>query len=308
MNIKKILSCLKNPKKIILYFAKRGIIPMDDKVFVKMQFKENMGYNLDLENPVTYDEKLNWIKLYNKNSLYTTLVDKYEVKKYIGDLLGSEYIIPTLGIYEEFDDIDFSKLPNQFVIKCTHDSGGLVIVKDKNCLDIAKARKKISKSLKTNYFYRAREWPYKNVKPRILVEQYMEDSSTGELRDYKFYCFNGIVKALLLATNRQSSSEPLCFDYFDENFNHLELTNHYHPNAGTIPEKPINFEKMVDLAKLLSKGFPHVRVDFYEVNGSIYFGEMTFYDQAGYLKIHPDDWQLEWGNLIDLSLVSSENE
>ena len=240
--------------------------------------------------------------------MYTKMVDKYEVKKYIADLIGEEYIIPTIAVYNNFDEINFSKLPNKFVIKCTHDSGGLVICKDKKKFDIDSARNKINKSLKINYYRYGREWPYKNVKPRIIIEKYMEDKNDCELRDYKFYCFDGYVKALLVATNRQNETEELCFDYFDNKYKHMNLTNHWHPNAKVIPHKPKKFEDMLKLAQKLSKGIPHVRVDFYEVDGKIYFGELTFFDMAGFLKIHPDDWELEWGNLIKLPYKNMINK
>ena len=276
---------------------------MDDKTFIEKQFKKLMGYDLDFENPKTFDEKLNWLKIHNRNPQYIQLVDKYEVKKYISDIIGSQYIIPTIGVYDSFNEIDFDLLPNQFVLKCTHDSGGLVIVKDKERLNIKEVKRKINHSLSKNYFFSCREWPYKNVKPRIIIEEYKEDSATKELRDYKFYCFNGLVEAVLVATNRQNYKEELNFDYFDTNFNHLDWKNHWHPNAKNEPIKPKNFEKMVELAGKISKGFPHVRVDFYDVNGRIFFGELTFYDQGGYLKIHPDEWDRKWGELIDLSLA-----
>ena len=302
--INKIKDLVKHPSKFIIFIIDRKPFHfLSDKIYLKIKYRILMGEKLNLEDPKTFDEKLQWLKLYNRKPEYTTMVDKYEVKEYISKTIGKEYVIPTIGIYERFDDINFSKLPNRFVIKCTHDSGGLVICKDKTKFDIKSARKKISKSLKRNYYYIGREWPYKNVKPRILIEKYMEDKKDEELRDYKFYCFDGYVKALMVATNRQSDTEELCFDYFDNKYNHLNLTNHWHPNAKIIPHKPNQFEKMIKLAEKLSRGFPHIRVDFYEVNNKIYFGELTFYDMGGYLKIHPDDWNLEWGNLIDLSNI-----
>ncbi len=275
---------------------------MSDERYLKILWKLKFGTKLDLENPQTFNEKLQWLKIHNRKPEYTTMVDKYEAKKYVAEKIGEEYIIPTLGVWDRFDDIDFDKLPNQFVLKCTHNSGGIVICKDKSKLDKKNARKLLTKCLKNNFYYGGREWPYKNVKPRIIAEKYMVDDSDKELRDYKLYCFNGYTKATLLATNRQSSTEELAFDYFDNKFDHMELTNHWHPNAKKRPHKPINYAKMVELSSVLSRGIPHLRVDFYEVNGKIYFGELTFFDMSGFLKIHPDDWELEWGKLIDLSL------
>lgn len=179
----------------------KNLLP--DSFFLKREFRLRMGYPLNLQQPKTFNEKLQWLKLYDRNPLYTTLVDKYAVKKWVSDKIGEEYVIPTIGVWDKFDDIDFDKLPKQFVLKCTHDSGGLAICRDYSSFDIEAARKKINESLKRNFYYQSREWPYKNVRPRIIAEKYMEDSLDAELRDYKFYVFNGEPKFLLLATNRQ---------------------------------------------------------------------------------------------------------
>jgi hypothetical protein len=258
-----------------------------------------MGKKLNLDNPITYNEKLQWLKLYDRNPGYTALVDKCEVKVKVAEIIGEEYIIPTIGVYEKFDDIDFDLLPNQFVIKCTHDSGGLVICRDKSKLDISAARNKINKFLKRKYYYQWREWPYKNVKPRIIVEQYMEDTSTRELRDYKFFCFGGVPKLIFIASDRQKAGEETKFDFFDMDFNHLPFTNG-HPNAAVPPAKPAMFEKMKELAAKLSSGIPHVRVDFYEVDGRIYFGEMTFYHWSGMVPFDPEEWDYTLGSWITL--------
>ena len=266
-----------------------------------MQFKKRMGYSLNLNCPQTFDEKLNWLKLYNRTPLYTKLVDKYEVKRYVAEKIGSEHVIPPLGVWDKFDDIDFEKLPRQFVLKCTHDSGGLVICKDKATFDFVLAKEKITRALHKNYYWECREWPYKKVKPRIMAEKYMEDSVDAELRDYKFYTFDGVPKFLLLATNRQCSERQLSFDYFDMDFNHLPLQNHWHPNNSVDDlHKPSRFEEMKRLIPLLTSGMPQVRVDFYEVDGHVYFGELTFFDQGGYLMIQPNSWELEWGRMIKL--------
>lgn len=274
---------------------------MPDFLILKRYYYQRFNKKLDLKNPQTFNEKLQWLKLYNRVPLYTTLVDKYTVKKWVSEKIGAQYVIPTLGIWEKFEDIDFDMLPNQFVLKCTHDSGGLVICKEKKSMNVALARNTIDKSLKRNYYYSSREWPYKNVKPMVIAEKYMEDSECHELRDYKFYTFNGEPRFMLLATNRQCKEKSLSFDYYDMEFNHLPLVNHWHPNNTTdLIHKPVTFEKMKELALILAEGIPHVRVDFYEVNGKIYFGEMTFFDMGGFLKLHPDSWDQEWGDLIKL--------
>ena len=267
-----------------------------DKAYIQIYYFSHFKHFANLRNPKTYNEKLNWLKLHDHNPIYTTMVDKYEAKKYVADIIGDEYIIPTLGVWNHFDEIDFDALPNQFVLKCTHDSEGLVIVKDKNKLDKKLAREKIEAALKLNFYYIGREWPYKNVKPRIIAEQYMEDHVDGELRDYKFFCFDGEPKAMFIASDR--SKDATKFDYYDLDFNHLDLKQHY-PNAGTV-RKPVTFDKMIELSKVLSKGLPHVRVDFYEVNGHLYFGEMTFYHFSGFMPFQPAKWDDIFGEWLKL--------
>ena len=272
---------------------------MSDERYLRRKFEILLGYKLNLDNPQTYNEKLQWLKLYDRKPIYTTMVDKYEVKQYVSNIIGEEYIIPTLGVWDRFDNIDFSSLPDQFVLKCTHDSGGLVICKDKAALDLKKARKKISSCLRKNYYYKFREWPYKNVKPRIIAEQYMEDSSTSELRDYKFFCFDGVPKALFIASDRQDSSTDTKFDFFDMDFHHLDFTNG-HPNAEKEINKPETFEEMKQLSEKLSQNIPHVRVDFYEVDGRVYFGELTFTHWSGLMPFDPESWDYTFGSWITL--------
>ena len=292
---------LKNPLKYaVLSLSNHDHLRwLPDKTYIKLLFRAKCGKKLNLKKPETYNEKLQWLKLYDRRAEYTQMVDKYEAKLYVEERVGKEYIIPTLGIWDRFEDIDFDSLPEQFVLKCTHDSGGLVICRDKDKLDKEMAKKKINSSLARNYYQFGREWAYKNVKPRIIAEAYMEDEETKELRDYKFFCFNGEVKALFIATERASTTEETKFDFFDENFNHLPFTNG-HPNALEAPKKPINFEKMKELAARLSTGIPHLRVDLYEVNGKIYFGELTFSHWGGMMPFEPEEWDYKFGSWIQL--------
>ena len=271
---------------------------LSDEAYLKKKYRAKMGKELDLTTPKTYNEKLNWLKLYYRNPLYPILADKYMVKDYVAHKIGEEYIIPTIGIWDSYDEIDFDKLPNQFVLKCTHDSGGLVICKDKKKFDYQYARKKIVKSLERNYYLIGREWQYNEIPRKIIGEQYLEDAFTNELRDYKFFCFNGVVKAMFIATDRQSKN-PTTFDFFDDKFNHLAIKQG-HPNANTALEKPINFELMKQLAEILSSDIPHVRVDFYEVDGKVYFGEMTFFHFDGTTPFDPPMWDEVFGEWIDL--------
>ena len=269
---------------------------MPDRPYLQLNYFRRFHRFANLKNPKTYNEKLNWLKLNDHNPEYIKLVDKYEVKPIIAAMIGEEYIIPTIGVWDSFDDIDFDVLPNQFVLKCTHDSEGVVIVKDKRQMDKEASRKKITEALSKNFFYIGREWPYKDIKPRIIAEQYMEDHEDGELRDYKFFCFNGEPKALFIATDRVK--DDVKFDYFDLSFNHLDIKQKY-PNAGMV-RKPVTFEKMIELSKIISKGYPHVRVDFYEVDGRLFFGEYTLYHFSGFMPFQPKKWDEVFGSWLDL--------
>ena len=275
-----------------------GLLP--DEMFIRLNYLRRMKQWPDLKNPTTYNEKLQWLKLHDRQQLYTQLVDKYAVRRFVAERIGGEYLIPLVGgPWDSFDEIDFDALPEKFVLKCTHDSGGLLICRDKRTLDREKARRRISQSLQQNFYHHNREWPYKDVRPRIIAEAYMEDASTSELRDYKFFCFGGEPKMLFVASDRQTAGEETKFDFFDMDYNHLDLRNG-HPNAAVPPEKPVQFGLMRELAQKLSQGIPHVRVDLYEVNGRVYFGEMTFYHWSGMVPFDPPEWDERLGSWIRL--------
>ena len=270
---------------------------MPDSMYLKIQFRLALHRKLDLENPKSYNEKIQWLKLHDRKPEYTMMVDKYAVRKYIAETIGEQYSISLVGgPWNSFDEIDFDKLPDQFVLKCNHDSGGLVICKDKSKLDRDAARKKIKKSMRRNFYWANREWPYKNVKPCIIAEKYMVDDSGYELKDYKFFCFDGEPKAMFIATDRNVDTK---FDFFDMEFNHLPFTNG-HPCADITPEKPKTFEEMKRLARILSKGIKQVRVDFYEINGQVYFGELTFSHWSGMVPFEPIEWDYIFGEWINL--------
>ncbi|NTQ65430.1 glycosyl transferase [Enterococcus faecium] len=294
-----VLDIIRKPSLLFLTFGHKGLFNwMNDERYLKIAYKIRMGRSLNIENPKTYSEKLQWLKLYDRNPIYTDLVDKYKVKSIVSDIIGEEYIIPTIGVWNSADDIDFNTLPNKFVLKCTHDSGGIIICKDKTKLDITDAKRRINSCLNHNFYYGQREWPYKNIKPKVIAEEYMEDLETHELRDYKFFVFNGVVKSLYIVTERGSSSETK-FDFFDEEFNHLPFKNGY-PNAKLLPKKPRQFELMKELATKLSKGIPHLRVDFYEVNGKVFFGEITFFHMSGMAPFEPEEWDYKFGSWLEL--------
>ena len=288
---------LSSPKVLVDYLlCKIGpVIP--DSLFLRLRFKLKNGYRLDLKNPRTYNEKLQWLKLYDRNPEYTKMVDKYEAKRHVAGIIGEEHIIPTLGVWDRVEDIDFDALPNQFVLKCTHDSGGIVVCRDKATLNIQEAVGKLRKGLKTDFFNINREWPYKNVKRRIIAEEYKEDES-GELADYKFFCFDGEPKILFVATDRLSAEETK-FDFYDLEWNHLPVLCG-HPNRECPSPKPSNLAEMIDVARKLSSGIPHVRVDLYNCNGRVYFGELTFFHWSGFKPFTPFEWNYTLGSWLNL--------
>lgn len=270
-----------------------------DKMYVRLKwFARRMPYRLNLKNPHSFNEKLQWIKIHDHNPLYTTLVDKYRVKEYVRVHVGDNHVIPLLGAWDSVDDIEWDNLPEQFVLKVNHDCGGQVICKDKSKLNIADATEMLRHAFTRNYYYEGREWPYKNVQPKVFAEAYMEDEF-GELRDYKFFCFDGEVKAMFIASDRQTKGKEVKFDFFDADFNHLPFTQG-HPNAEVQPQKPKGFEEMKRLAAQLSKGLPEVRVDFYDLNGKVYFGEFTFFHFGGMVPFEPVEWDYTFGNWIKL--------
>ena len=295
----KVLKYLTNPNKLILALLNKNLFFfLSDKTFLKIKYYANFKRKLNLNSPKTFNEKLQWLKLYDRKSIYSKMVDKYEVKEYVSSIIGKDYIIPTIGVYDRFEDIDFNILPNQFVIKCTHDSGGLVICKDKSKLNIDETRKIINKYLKRKYYYIHREWPYKNVVPRIIIEKYMTDQN-DELEDYKVHNFNGIPKVILVCRDRYSNN-GLTEDFFDIKWNHLNIKRPLHNNSNHQIVKPDKLQEMLLLSKKLSNGIPFVRTDFYIINNKIYFGEITFYPASGFAKFEPEEWDLRFGDWIKI--------
>ena len=273
------------------------IVP--DILYLHIKYYCRMGKRLNLKNPQTFNEKLQWLKLYGRRPIDTILSDKYAVKEYISNTIGPEYVIPLLGVWNRFEDIDFDKLPDRFVLKCTHNSGGIVVCKNKAALNIGEAKHILTTALSHDFYVRSREMAYKGIPRRIIAEEYKEDSKSKELRDYKFFCFDGVPKLFFIASERLMEGEETKFDYFDMDYNHLPFTNG-HPNADVLPQKPVSFEEMKVLAAKLSKGIPHVRVDFYEVDGQVYFGEMTYSHWGGMTPFEPEKWDYILGSYINL--------
>lgn len=298
--LEKIIRGLKNPEKIIVKLGRNSsIIP--DEIFIKAYYYNVFHKHIDLKNPQTFNEKLQWLKLYDRKPEYTTMVDKYAVKQYVADKIGEEYIIPTLGVWNNFDEIDFNNLPNQFVLKCTHDSGGLIICKDKRLLDVKAAKKKIGKSLKHNYYLSGREWPYKNVKPRIIAEKYMINSDINDLPDYKIHCFDGEAKFILVCSERFSDNGTK-EDFLDIHWNKLPFKRPHLNGSKKILKKPAGFNRMLELSKKLSKNIPFIRCDFYEIDGQVYFGELTFFPASGFDVFEPAEWDYKLGSWLELPI------
>lgn len=289
-----------------MVLAGRGSLGrMEGRAFLCRMYRICVGKELNLSDPKTYTEKLQWLKLYDHRPEYTTMVDKHAVKDYVAQKIGGQYVIPLLGVWDRAKDIDFDALPDRFVLKTTHDSGGIVVCTDKAKLDIGAARKKLAHFLKRDYYDHNREWPYKNVPHRIIAEAYMEDSATKELRDYKFFTFGGEPKVLYIAQGR-GRGEPTVADFFDMDFQHLPFTID-HDMADVPPEKPACFEEMKHLAAILAEGTPQLRVDFYEVDGKVYFGEMTFYHCSGMEAFHPEQWDRIFGDWVTLPEPNGED-
>lgn len=274
--------------------------------YLKIYYKICIGKKLNLKNPETYNEKLQWIKVYDHNPQYIAMVDKYEAKRIVADQIGNEHIIPTLGVWNNAEDIDFDLLPDKFVLKTTHDSGGIIIIDKNKNFDKNETISFFKKRLKRNLYLRTREWPYKYVKPRIIAEQYMVDEKTQELRDYKIFTFNGQPKVMFIAAGRQKKETSMTYyDIRDGRFSRLDISWGY-PASNFEHERPSTLKEMIDAATILSQGTNELRVDFYEINGRMYFGELTFFDGSGFTKFEPEEWDKQFGSWIDLKKYSSD--
>lgn len=280
---------------------------IDDSLYLETKYKIYMKTNLNLSDPKTFNEKLQWLKIHNRKPEYTMLADKYKVREYISKKIGEEFLIPLLGVRDNPNEIDFDSLPNKFVLKCNHNSGlGMCICKDKSNLNIKKVKRNLRRGLKQDYYITGREWPYKNIQRKIIAEKYMvNDSNSNEFTDYKFFCFNGYVDCVMVCLDRNSGDPKFYFFDKDWKLKRLNKRGKEAPKDFTIP-KPECIDEMFDIASRLSEGFPFVRVDLYQSYGKIYFGEMTFYPDSGFdnnILKESDDYL---GNLIDLSLVKND--
>lgn len=266
------------------------------KPYLKLVYRIKAGKKLNLKNPVTFCDKQNWLKLNEIHPEYTELVDKIAVRDYITEILGEEYLFPIYGSWKHFDEIDFDALPEKFVLKCNHDSGSVKVITDKSRIDKEELKKFFEDRLKLNPYVFGREYPYKNVEPCIMAEKFMTPDGEEDIRDYKFFCFNGKPEIMFIATDR---STDVKFDFFDMDFNHLDIVN-IHEQSGLEIKKPQMFDEMKEIASKISQGMKFVRIDLYEISGKIYFGEFTFFHGGGFWPMKPEKWEKELGDLIKI--------
>ena len=294
----RIRKAIKDPKIIGVYLLCKFAFLFPDKLYLTLLYRARFGRKINWDSPQTYNEKIQWLKLYDRNPEYVKMVDKYAVKQYISQLIGPQHVIPLLGVWDSPDEIDFDNLPNQFVLKCNHDSGKVIICKDKKELDVNFTKKELKKALKCNFYRKTREWPYKNVPRKIIAEEYMVDESGYELKDYKFFCFDGVPRCFKIDFGRFTEHHA---NYYDINGTLLPFGEQEVPSVPR--EKlpmPRALPKMIEVAKELSQRIPFVRVDLYEIKGNVYFGELTFYPAGGLGKITPAEWDYKLGELIHL--------
>lgn len=301
--MKYLKTIISNPKMVLIYFLVATARLWPDELYLKCYYYLHLKEWLNLKTPRTFNEKLNWLKLHDHNPLYNKLADKYEVKKIVSERIGEDKVVPLYGVWDNFEEIDFEKLPNQFVLKCTHDSGSFAICKDKATFDKNSARQVLEKGLRRNFYWPKREWVYRDIKPRIIAEKYIDSLGRPDSYEYKLTCMNGICKIFTVCTGiAHSAYENRTNDNFDRNLNHLPWYAYY-KNSKTPIAPPDNAGELISFAEKLAEGIPQVRVDFYIIDGHVYFGEMTFYTWAGVIKFTPKEWDVIMGDMLDLTKI-----
>lgn len=304
---KRIKRIIENPLLIILHLCyHRPFNYISDEAFIKLHFKAYQGYNLNLIKPKTFNEKLQWLKLYDRNPKYTSITDKYLVREFVKEKIGEEYLIPLLGVWDNAKQINFKDLPNQFVLKCNHDSGSVIICKDKEKINTKKVIKKINKLLKKQYYWKSREYNYKDINPKVIAEKYMIDEEGQDLKDYKIFCFNGEPKFIQVDIGRFTNHVR---NFYTTEWNFIPVEFGKKNNEKIIIEKPSKLKEMLYIAKQLSSEIPMARVDLYVIKGEVYFGEITFHHGGGGEKIEPFEYDEKWGNFINLdNLINKRND
>ena len=298
LSIKRIVDKILHPTKLIYPLGPSQIFNwMPDKMYCSLAFRGEMGYRLDLNAPKTFNEKLQWLKLYDRRSEYTDMVDKLSAKTIVGKTIGFEHIVKTYGIWDRADKIQFESLPDRFVLKCNHDQGSVVLVSDKSTLDTDETIKKLNMKLRKNLFYETREYPYKNIIPKVFAEEYLEN----DIIDYKFYCFNGEPKFLYCGQGL-TEDHSLKIDFYDLNWNLMPFYRTDYHRLGQI-EKPKKLSEMIGIARKLSKGVPFVRIDLFEVDGKVYFSEFTLCPASGYMPFVPKEYDRIVGDWLELPVI-----
>ena len=294
------LKFITSPDYRFVFRAGAGIYDhLPDDIYIQRLFRAHMGYMPDLENPKTFSEKLQWLKLYDRKPEYTVMVDKYLVRDYIAKKLGEQYLIPLLGVWDDPEEIDFDSLPEQFVLKCNHNSGlGMCICKDKSKLDVEKVKRKLRKGLQQDYYMTCREWPYKDVPRKIICEQFMTDGG-AELADFKVHNFNGEPRFILVCRDRFQSS-GLTEDFYSPQWERLPLKRPGIPNAQQPLPRPEELDEILELSRILAKELPFARTDFYIIDHKVYFGEITFFPASGMAAFEPESWDETFGSWLEL--------
>ena len=287
---------LENPWRIAISFARRGWLDvLSDKAYLSVMYRAKLNKKINWKEPKTFNEKLQWLKLHNRKDIHTVMADKVAVKSYLAEIIGEEFIIKTYGVWERFEDIDFNTLPDQFVLKCNHDSGSVLVCTEKAALDLEKTKAIFTRGLKSNAYDYGREWPYKNIVPKIFAEELIRDEDHGVLPVYKFFCFHGKPRLIQTIQNDKQPNESV--DYFDLEWNRLDIRQDF-PNSAVPFAKPDQLPKMIQLAEKLSKEEPFLRVDFYAVKGNVYFSEFTFFTDSGFGQFYPEKWDVILGSWI----------
>ena len=305
--INSFLKYVKNGEGIYMLLAKLGLKNKDpDEKYLSHLFQAHMGVHLNLDEPKTFNEKIQWLKIHDRKASYTKMVDKYEVKKYVSSIIGPSYIIPNYGVWDSFKEIQFNNLPNQFVLKCTHDSNSVFICNDKSKFNYKKIEEAINKRLKTNHFLRGREWAYKDVKPRIIAEKLLIDPVRPVLTDYKIFCFDGVPQLIMTANGSRDDESSLNRRMYDLDWNLMNIGLHGKDPLSNAEEKPVVLPQMLEISRKLSKGIPLLRVDLYVIETRIFFGELTFYHSCGFEEFVPNIWDSKLGEMIHLDLIKDD--
>lgn len=299
-DMSKIKDFLDNPVYFITSPASKGYLDfLSDKAYLKLLYRAVMKRRLDLKTPKLYNEKLQWLKLYDRKDIYHKMVDKYDVREYISDTLGDEYLIKLYGVYDSADEIDENALPEKYVLKCTHDSGSVEICKDRSAFELSAAKGRLNEALKRNYYSTYREWPYKGVKPRIIAEEFLEDEN-GDLMDYKVMCFNGRAEVIEVHENRFTEGKEHTQTFYDRDWNRLKIVQHGLNPCMEHRDRPECADEMLRLSEKIASDMYHARIDWYQLHGKLLFGEITFYDGSGFELFPNEEDELYLGSLLKL--------